>query len=342
MKRYDWDFLQIKKAVTEKNRPLICYGAGMAARHIGCLLKKYELLNQVIFWVDGDRNKTSSSIEIEGRKFDIREKEVLQDWRYKDALLLITCEDDRGIVEGLQKEGKAVLCDYCSCLPALNKLVSQVIQEEPKIPQKIHYCWFGLKKIPDRQKKLIEEWNKLCPDYEICLWNETNYELAKCRYITEAYERGYYAFVSDYVRMDVVYQYGGFYFDTDVRLMKNIDFLRRYEAFFTYGKWPAINSGSGFGAARGNGLVKEIRDNPRGSIPFYENGTCNKTTNCYYETEIIRKYGFQMDFTTQNIGNIQIFSPGYFPTYTYSKDYGLVPEEVIAIHYDEGSWRQGR
>ena len=155
MKRYDWDFLQIKKAVTEKNRPLICYGAGMAARHIGCLLKKYELLNQVIFWVDGDRNKTSSSIEIEGRKFDIREKEVLQDWRYKDALLLITCEDDRGIVEGLQKEGKAVLCDYCSCLPALNKLVSQVIQEEPKIPKKIHYCWFGNNSKPKLMKQCI-------------------------------------------------------------------------------------------------------------------------------------------------------------------------------------------
>ena len=340
MKRRDWDFEELAKETADKNRPLICYGAGMAARHTGCLLKKYGLLNQVIFWVDGDSSKTGSRIEIEGRKFDIREKEVLQKARYQDAVLLITCENDREITDSLQKDGKIALRDYCLCLPAVNKLVSRVIQEEQRIPKRIHYCWFGPKEIPDSQKRFIEEWYKLCPDYEFCFWNESNYEPAKCRYISEAYEAGCYAFVSDYVRMDVVYRYGGFYFDTDVRLLKNIDFLRRHEAFFTYGKWPAINSGSGFGAVRGHELVREIRDNPRGSISFYENGKCNKTTNCYYETNIIKKYGFHMDFTTQNIGNIQIFSPGYFPTGTYADKYGLILDNVTAIHYDAGSWRE--
>lgn len=339
MKRKDWDFLQLKKEVRDKNRPLICYGAGMVAQHIGYLLKQYDLLNQVIFWVDGDSNKTNSSIEIESRKFDIREKKVLQDSRYKDAILLITCESDEEIIDSLQKDEKIALYDCCPCLYAVNKVISRVIQEESKIPKIIHYCWFGAKEIPDKQKRFIEEWHALCPDYEFYFWNEFNYDLAKCRYISEAYEQGCYAFITDYVRMDVIYQYGGIYFDTDVRLMKNIDFLRQYSAFFTYGKWPAINSGSGFGAVKGHKLIEEIRDNPRGSISFYENGRCNKTTNCHYETEIIKKYGFRMDFTSQNIENIQIFSPGYFPTKTYSDDYGLISDDVIAIHYDVGSWR---
>ncbi|MEY8323242.1 glycosyltransferase [Lachnospiraceae bacterium 54-11] len=340
MRRNEGDFLQLKKEVCDNNRPLICYGAGMAARHIGCLLEKYGLLNKVLFWIDSDSDKANLFIRIEGRDFAVREKGVLRDSRHKEAVLLITCENGEEIVDGLQKDEKITICDYWLCLPVVNKLISQVIRKEPKIPRKIHYCWFGEKEIPDRQKRFIEEWYKLCPDYEFYFWNESNYELTKCRYISEAYEMKCYAFVSDYVRMDVIYQYGGFYFDTDVKLMKNIDLLRQYEAFFTYGKWPAINSGSGFGAVKGSELVREIRDNPRESISFYENGKLNKTTNCCYETDILRKHGFHMDFTTQNIGNIRLFSPGYFPTYTYAEDYGLISDDVIAIHYDAGSWRK--
>lgn len=339
MKRNDWDFLQLKKAVRDGNRPLICYGAGMAAQHIGYLLKEYGLLSEIIFWVDGDSDKENSIIEIEGKRFIVRGKRVLQDSRYKDAIIFITCESAEEVIQHLLQDREIAPCDCCSCLYAVNKLISHAICEEPKIPKIIHYCWFGTKEIPDEQKKFIDEWHQICPDYELRLWNEHNYDLSKCRYIFEAYKEGCYAFVADYVRMDVVYQYGGIYFDTDVRLIKNIDFLRQYSAFFTYGKWPAINSGSGFGAVKGHELVKEIRDNPRGEISFYKNGRCNKTTNCYYETEIIRKYGFRMDFTSQNIGNVQIFSPGYFPTYTYSGGYGLVDKDVIAVHYDAGSWR---
>ena len=41
-------------------------------------------------------------------------------------------------------------------------------------------------------------------------------------YTKEAYEAKKWAFVSDYVRFRVLYNYGGLYFDTDVEVIKNI------------------------------------------------------------------------------------------------------------------------
>ena len=73
------------------------------------------------------------------------------------------------------------------------------------IPKKIHYIWFGGKPLPDDAKKCIESWKKYCPDYEIIEWNESNYDLEKNEYVKKAYEQKKYAFLADYVRLDVIY-----------------------------------------------------------------------------------------------------------------------------------------
>ena len=46
-----------------------------------------------------------------------------------------------------------------------------------KIPKIIHYCWFGGKKLPKDVKKCIKSWKKMCPDYEIIQWNESNFDV---------------------------------------------------------------------------------------------------------------------------------------------------------------------
>jgi mannosyltransferase OCH1-like enzyme len=88
------------------------------------------------------------------------------------------------------------------------------------IPKKIHYCWFGGKELPDSAKKCIESWKTYFPDYEIKEWNESNYDVNKTIFTKEAYQIGKYAFVSDYARFDILYNYGGIYFDTDVEVIK--------------------------------------------------------------------------------------------------------------------------
>ena len=88
------------------------------------------------------------------------------------------------------------------------------------IPKIIHYCWFGGGPISPESRKCIESWKKYCPDYKIIEWNEQNFEISQNRYAQQAYEAKKYAFVSDYVRLAVLYRYGGIYLDTDVELVR--------------------------------------------------------------------------------------------------------------------------
>ena len=84
----------------------------------------------------------------------------------------------------------------------------------------IHYCWFGGKELPESAKICIESWKTFFPEYEIKEWNETNYNVRKNTYISEAYDAKKYAFVSDFARFDILFNYGGIYFDTDVEVIK--------------------------------------------------------------------------------------------------------------------------
>ena len=93
------------------------------------------------------------------------------------------------------------------------------------IPKKIHYCWFGRGEKPRLAKKCIASWKKYCSDYEIIEWNEDNFNINLNEYTKWCYENRKYAFLSDYVRLWVVFQNGGLYFDTDVELLKSPDSL---------------------------------------------------------------------------------------------------------------------
>ena len=88
------------------------------------------------------------------------------------------------------------------------------------IPKIIHYCWFGGGAISPENRKCMESWKKYCPDYKIMAWNDQNFDISTNRYAQQAYEAKKYAFVSDYVRLAVLYEYGGIYLDTDVELVK--------------------------------------------------------------------------------------------------------------------------
>ena len=49
------------------------------------------------------------------------------------------------------------------------------------IPKIIHYCWFGGKELPIEVKKCIASWRKMCPDYEIIRWDESNFDRSEER-----------------------------------------------------------------------------------------------------------------------------------------------------------------
>ena len=95
------------------------------------------------------------------------------------------------------------------------------------IPKIIHYCWFGGKPLPKSCKKMISTWKKLLPEYELRRWDETSFDVDSSDFVREAYRAGKFAFVSDYVRLCALKEYGGIYLDTDIEVIRSFDPLLR-------------------------------------------------------------------------------------------------------------------
>ena len=70
----------------------------------------------------------------------------------------------------------------------------------------------------DFELSCVESWRKVYPDFEIKYWtdNEVLPLIQDCRYAVSCYNNKRYAFVTDYLRLKILFQEGGLYMDTDV------------------------------------------------------------------------------------------------------------------------------
>lgn len=206
------------------------------------------------------------------------------------------------------------------------------------IPKVIHYCWFGGNEIPPLGKKCIMSWKKYCPDYEIIEWNESNYDYKKIPYIQEAYEEKKWAFVSDYVRLDVIYQYGGIYLDIDVELLQNIDFLLDYRCFLATEADHMIGTGVGFGAEKNDSNIKLMMDMYQG-IHFRLDHNLFDLIPCPHRNTLpFKKMGYQPSDKIQHLNNAVIFPPEYFCPLDYETKELNITENTVAIHHYNASW----
>ena len=130
------------------------------------------------------------------------------------------------------------------------------------IPQIIHYIWFGKKPLAPLAEECLASWHEHMPNWQIMRWdeatltqtlNQPNLNLSiegrtskqpknqsqdshswldyMPLYVKQAYEARKYAFVSDYVRLWALEQYGGVYVDTDVKVLKSYEPLLNDTAF---------------------------------------------------------------------------------------------------------------
>ena len=61
-----------------------------------------------------------------------------------------------------------------------------------KVPEIIHYCWFGPKSIPKTELECIESWKIFFPDHKIMFWNEKTFDFSDNCFASEAYEKKQY------------------------------------------------------------------------------------------------------------------------------------------------------
>lgn len=215
------------------------------------------------------------------------------------------------------------------------------------IPHVIHYCWFGRGPKPELAIKCIDSWKKMFPGYKIIEWNEDNFNVNMIPYTAEAYRLKKYAFVSDYARFWILYNYGGLYFDTDVEVINNFDDIVSKGAFMGCELWennnkeliPSIAAGLGLGAEKGNSFYKKILDiyktkhfaTPKGAI---------SDTVVTIITKLIKQEKPDIDLNKiTTFENITIYPFDYFCPIVANTGKTFFTERTHSIHHYMATWK---
>lgn len=160
-------------------------------------------------------------------------------------------------------------------------------------------------------------------------WNEENFDITCNPYVKEAYEKKKYAFVSDYVRLKVLYDYGGVYFDTDVEVKKDISHFLNNEFFIGF-MYDSLLGTAVIGSVRHNYIILGLLD-------YYKNKSLENQAN----NELFTKY-FLDNFSEFKLNNkyqildenIIIYPKEYFerPTFNFSKGF--------TEHHYTATWKE--
>lgn len=207
------------------------------------------------------------------------------------------------------------------------------------IPKVIHYCWFGGKQLPQDAVDCIKSWKKYYPDYEIVEWNEDNFDVNICDYVKEAYAEKKWAFVSDYARFWILYNYGGLYFDTDVEVIKRASDIIAKGAFMgnecsLEKDKVLVNPGLGMGAEKELPFFKTVLDYY--SIIHFDK--FHMKTVCEYTTELLNELGYQYDGMIKTISGLNIYPVDYFCPMNYYTGEISITQNTCSIHHFSATW----
>lgn len=337
----------VKKA--ELSDGIICFGAGRHVRRMEALFANTLVAEKIELFVDNNPERQKQSVGILGKSYDIISFEELKKKNIKNKIFLITCVKYTEIAEQIEKEEyfKSIEC-YCLLHlyglkledEAMKKTVPDdlKISSVPLIPKVIHYCWFGGKEIPDKNKRWMESWHKYCPDYKIVEWNEENYDVTQNEYMRQAYQQKRWGFVPDYARLDIIYRFGGIYLDTDVELVKPLDDLLYQKGFAGFESEGSVALGLGFGAVAGLPVIKAFLDDYKNLSFYNDDRSLNLIPSPMWQTKSLEKRGLIKNGEYQIIDGLTIL-----PEKVLSGKSGVIRRIRLApftraIHHYDASW----
>lgn len=339
---------QFAKYVKMTGKKIIIFGSGAVCKtYIPYIMAEYELLEKILCIVDNNPAKQGSMIDFGKVKVPVEGIGCLKDYR-EDYCVIISNGDFYSVMKQLDgiDECRDKVC-FIAAMMQLDRQYDRSLNTVyrdfamPQIPQIIHYCWFSGKPMPEILKQCVETWREYCQDYEFICWNESNYNLEKYRYTKEAHDLEKWGYIPDIVRLDVLYEMGGFYFDTDVKFLKNLEDLRYQEAFCGRERAGHVNFGGGSGCIPHSRVIKEILEF-RKDVPFQlKNGQFNAEASGYYETTPLMKKGLKIEDINQKLDGINVYASEFFSPYNYINGENIKNDNTYSIHFFNGSWLKG-
>lgn len=207
------------------------------------------------------------------------------------------------------------------------------------IPKVIHYCWFGGNPLPRTARKCLESWKKVCPDFEVRCWDESNFDVHQHPFVASAYDAGAWAFVSDWARLKVLYDNGGIYLDTDVQLLKPLNGLLDSQCYIGVQQCGHLcTTGLGFGCAKANPVVHEMLAQYNELIFDWEH---SKDLACpYLNDRVVRSHGYAGDGLgdVERFDGLTVYPSRYFDPIAPGDSLNLMCEETLSISLYANSW----
>lgn len=325
------------------NKRLVAFGATVFMQVIAENYDELELCSRVEYVVDNASDKDGAIYEICGVSKIVHSFEYLLSDDLREIVLLIGSDGYAlEMLEQLQKY-EMFLNVPCFCLPLMimNRVDDTCDKitwpKKNKIPKIIHCFWFSGDEKDELSKRCIESWKHFCPDYEIKEWNSNNYDVTKNQYLYEAFKAAKWAYVTDYARLDMVHEYGGFYFDMDLELIKSIDPLLGYEFVTGFGPIRDVELAA-FGAVKGSDVISKI-------MTLYENKKfdSDKTLNLKDVQPVLmdsfmKRIGFDIDGRYQNYKGISILPRDSFSPRNWFTGETEVKGSSFGIHHCAGGW----
>ena len=332
------------KYIAGREERIAVFGLGVIAHTLmNYICEKSKLGERIEIAVDNDKSKIGKQIELGKTRVIVQPVEALKKIDSENYIIVITGSHYYEMLCQLEKMGIENAVCYIlpiMCTSHLN-LENKAIKRESKeqlIPKKIHYMWFGSKELPKHLQKCVDSWKRFCPDYKIIRWDEHNYDVTKNNYMKQAYESRQWGFIPDYARLDILYENGGIYIDTDVELICGLDDMLYQTGFTSTEKWHVINIGGGTGCIPGHPAIKKILD-VRKNVSFIEkDGSYNRMASGYYDTLPFLREGFCMNGQNQSISGMNIYGFDYFHPYDYMTGELHRTENTLGIHHFNGGW----
>ena len=218
------------------------------------------------------------------------------------------------------------------------------------IPKILHYIWFGEKPFTPLESECLSSWKKAMPDWQLMRWDESNFDIASAPlYVRQAYEARKFAFVSDYVRLWALEQYGGVYIDTDVKVLKSYEPLLNATAFIGMEESKAHLPGTCvIGCEPHCKWIKDMLSLYDGIEFVKPNGSLDLTTNVQRLGERMVAQGLN-EATSKGSkpwDSIQYLEEWGLCVYTYDYFSPITSTRVMrktkntySIHYFSGSWQ---
>lgn len=197
------------------------------------------------------------------------------------------------------------------------------------IPKLVHVCWFGGNPMSPRIEACVRSIAALEKQgYEVKLWDETNYDIQRSPRVRDAYARKKWSLVSNYVRLDVLRQYGGVYLDTDIEVVRPFDDLLDNDLFLGF-MWDCTLGTAVIGAVPNHPIVKDLLDQYDNDPSSFRSPN-NDTFTDYFLARVPR---FRLNGEEQRFDGVSISGKYAFehPTLTKRGNY--------TIHHFEQSWK---